>query len=190
MDTGFTRDMFDDPFFASSFLTYDLFRDNAKISTVLLQKQNGNKILIHPKSVNKIQVGDHLIRSKENLIVIETIQKQSDFEYYKTQSWRDYERATGTSISNVSQSQITLNSPNTTQSQSNNVTIDDIKKEAFNIKAEDQELFHELVGLLESVQNNGRQIEKHSLSKFGKLFKEYGPLALQASQFIWQILIS
>lgn len=180
--------IYNSPFFKSQSMLYDLYRDGALLGQVRVSKGNGS-IDVWPESRNKIRVGDMLSKDGDELIVTTIAGKSDDVEQFKVQTRHEYEREFGNSthIDHVSQSQIAVESNGVSQSQSNHVTLKAIKDNAFDIKPEDQELFHELVDQLQQFEDGKIGLKKNSFAKFAKLFKEYGPLTLQIGQFVRQI---
>ena len=181
--------IFDDDFFKEQSLIYQLYRSGKLLDYVRISKGN-NSIIVLPESYNKIKVGDMLSKDGDELIVTTIAEKFDDIEQFKTQTRHEYEREFGNSthIDHVSQSQIAIGNNGVSQSQSDHVTLKAIKDNAFDIKPEDQELFHELVNQLQQFENEKISLKKNSFAKFAKLFKDYGPLTLQTIQFIRQVI--
>lgn len=181
--------IYSNPFFQKQTMLYQLTRNGEALGTVRFMKGN-DSITVWPESYNKIQVGDELSKDGDILIITTVTVKSDDSEQYKIQTKHEYEREHGsiTHINNVNQSQIAVESSDINQSQSTHVTLKTIKDNAFDIKPEDQELFHELVNQLKQFEDGKISLKKNSLAKFAKLFKNYGPLTLQTIQFIRQII--
>jgi len=181
--------IYSEPFFISQTMIYQLIRGGKNIGDVRFLKGDGS-ITVWPESYNKIQVGDELSKDGDVLVVTTTLIKSAESEQFKIQTKHEYERSNAdvTHIEHVSQSQISIGSNGISQSQSNNVTLKSIKDNAFDIKQEDQELFHELVDQLHKFESGELALKKNSFSKFGKLLKDYLPLGLQVGEFIRKLL--
>lgn len=177
--------IYSNPFFQKQTMLYQLTRNGEVLGTVRFLKGNGS-ITVWPESYNKIQVGDELSKDGDVLVITTVAVKSDDSEQYKIQTKHEYEREHGsiTNIDNISQSQIAVGSSDISQSQSNHVTLKTIKDNAFDIKPEDQELFHELVDQLQQFESGKISLKKDSFSKYGKLLKDYLPLGLQVGEFI------
>ncbi|WP_341780444.1 hypothetical protein [Levilactobacillus sp. HBUAS70063] len=177
--------IFDDDFFKEQSLIYQLYRSGKMLDHVRISKGD-NSIIVWPESYNKIRVGDMLSKDGDELIVTTISSQSANIEQFKTQTRHEYEREFGNSthIDHVNQSQIAIGNNGVSQSQSNHVTLKTIKDNAFDIKPEDQELFHELVDQLQQFESGKISLKKDSFSKYGKLLKDYLPLGLQVGEFI------